>query len=445
MSRQPTPRCIWWAYGCGKIFSTKINAIELQASAQAIADTYVQLIDFEEQTQLKDHLEVCRSKPVDLKTIPLVEELVTHDSTVLKYLGKSRLVEHRKKADCQLDTTPFTFSTSSLWSKSGKPSLSTVKTHLKQDACGMVHEKTFDKMFDQLADPMHCNPADTVSLLEVESTETWLANAPQWLKREQTWPKATAGRASKWSVTPKGTFTDVHVDRGFLAVVVPERGRKIWILWKPERPFYDKQRKRNEIVRKRQEKRRVAFYSATNVKINGNLDNSHQSIFQTQAKTFQHPFITATGGDENIGLFVPEGWRHCVFTVRSGILGGWIVANVLHLSYAIETLLFELKRHVETCSKSSTVGYTCIIMNDIGNSLDAICSALAQASSAGRMKVVAVLRDELKIQHWWGTDVELRGSVLAVFPELAATLTGGDFKPGGDSKTSGDSKTGGDS
>ncbi|KAF8241942.1 hypothetical protein K440DRAFT_196658 [Wilcoxina mikolae CBS 423.85] len=276
-------------------------------------------------------------------------------------------------------------------------------------------------MFNQLTDPTHRNPADTVSLLEVKSKEAWLAKVPHWLRREQTWPKATVGRACKWNVTPKGTFTDVHVDRGFLAVVVPERGRKIWILWKPERPFYDntnrqrssKQRKRNEIVRGRQEKRRMAFYGATNIKTNGRLDNSHRSIFQTQAKTFRHPFIAATDGDEDIGLFVPEGWKHCVFTIRSGILGGWTLANVLHLSYAIETLLFELKAHGETCSESSTGGCACIIMNDIGNSLGAICSALALASGAGAggMKAVLVLRDKLKIQRWWETDVELRGKI----------------------------------
>lgn len=101
-------------------------------------------------------------------------------------------------------------STSSLQSSRGKPSLNTFKKHLKKTT----------KFW---------------SIDSFYSLHSW-RNGFLCLRKSICLRIFRTGlngsrHGFKWNVTLTGSFKDVHVDRGFLAVAVPQTGRKIWILW----------------------------------------------------------------------------------------------------------------------------------------------------------------------------------------------------------------------
>jgi hypothetical protein len=143
-----------------------------------------------------------------------------------------------------------------------------------------------------------------------------------------------------WNITPKNAYTDLHTDRGLDTVTFQVGGRKIWILYEPDPPASES----NHVLQRQSKFFNLwAEHFAEAAGATAGTTSSHsmtRSLLEIVGPELRRPYIAVTENQQ--GLFVPAGWRHAVFTMESGLLGGYSFCTHKHLDEHVKTLLCEM-------------------------------------------------------------------------------------------------------
>jgi hypothetical protein len=337
--------CRWFIYGCTCRFSTA-----------------------------KYHEDLCSYRPTDTGGEPLWRELVNHvrqDPTPIMdivaalrpWAREIKAVTYLGAAETPIQDTPYYVDVSSWWSR-GIPDTRSVHQALLPTLKRQLGDQQCQLLLDQLRPESRHVSAEAVRLLNIASPRNMVKNlglkVPEWVR--------LPAENVLWNITPKGAYTELHTDRGLDTVTFQVGGRKIWILYEPDPPASESNQ-----VRQRQSKffqLWAAHFAEAAGETRGttSTDSMTRSLLEIVGPELRRPYIAVT--ERQQGLFVPAGWRHAVFTMESGLLGGYSFCTHQHLDEHVRTLLSEMTAAISHQSREEFDAKTDHLLPDLWQDLD---------------------------------------------------------------------------
>jgi hypothetical protein len=224
---------------------------------------------------------------------------------------------------------PYSLDVSSWWTK-GTPDVDAVQVDLGAALRRSLGAGDTQYLLNQMRPSSDHTPEQVVRYLNLKSPRRMLQKfgfeVPPWIRQE--------ADACLWNVTPRYAFTDLHTDRGLDTIAFQVGGRKIWLLYEPDPPVTAG----NKVL-----ERQSSYYNGWAHRVqeatSGDMSDSI-SLFEQLGPAMRRPFIAITEGQQ--GLYIPAGWKHAVFTIESGYLGGYSFYTHEHIREHVNTLLCEM-------------------------------------------------------------------------------------------------------
>ena len=261
------------------------------------------------------------------------------------------------------------------WPESGKPTPEDVWGGIKADINKRFDKDEIDKFLSQMDDsePHEADPDEIQKLLNGVASAKFNKKFPITIPWIPDRANAFVVDAS-WNGTPKFSFVDTHIDRGMDSASYAVGGVKTWIIWMPrgyagvrgytlddfEDVFFDRWADGNGLE-----------------KVKGS------TIFETLPEC--DAYIAQT--KDNVGLYIPHGWKHAVFTLESGFLAGIVFAGPDCLPDMLTVFERECRATGTETRRVGKKRMSPIHMDDVLSSLGGILSALEIALEDPKMDV----------------------------------------------------------
>jgi hypothetical protein len=284
------------------------------------------------------HEDVCHYRPRYIESDPLWRELVhrvdrQHSIDIIRALGpwarEIRPVSFMQSDSPPIQDVPYYLDVSSWWSK-GIPDVEAVQQGLLPALRRALGVQNAQLLVNQMGLQSTHTPEQVVRYLNLKSPRRMLQkfgfDIPAWI--------AVQIDECLWNATPRFSFTDLHTDRGLDTIAFQVGGRKIWLLYEPDPPVTAQ----NKVL-----ERQSAYFEAWAKRFQEattGSENSPTTFLEQTGPTMRRPYIAVTEAYQ--ALFIPAGWKHAVFTLQSGYLGGFSFCTHQHLDQHVNTLLCEL-------------------------------------------------------------------------------------------------------
>jgi hypothetical protein len=286
------------------------------------------------------HEERCSYRPMWIECDSAWRELVNrtarqHTIDVVGALGawarELQPVSFLSPNQSPIQDIPYSLDVSSWWTK-GTPDADAVQVDLGAALRRSLGAGDAQYLLNQMRPSSTHTPQQVVRYLNLKSPRRMLQKfgfeAPSWIRLETD--------ACLWNVTPRYSFTDLHTDRGLDTIAFQVGGRKIWLLYEPDPPI---------TVGNKVLERQSSYYTAWANRVQGatsgdTTDKLSLSLLEQLGPSMRRPYIAITEGQQ--GLYIPAGWKHAVFTVESGYLGGYSFCTHDHIRQHVNTLLCEI-------------------------------------------------------------------------------------------------------
>jgi hypothetical protein len=289
----------------------------------------------------QDHEDRCAYRPERMEIDTLWRELVnrvTRQNTMNLLAAVGPRARDLKPVEflpvrprqSPIQNIPYYMDLSSWWTR-GSPDPATVQQSLLPSLRRALGIEQARCLVQQLEATSRHGPEDVVRFLNLPSPPKMLKKLglqiPEWVRLPL--------ESCLWNITPKYAYTDLHTDRGLDTIAFQVGGRKIWLLYEPE-PEVTSEYK----VLQRQS----AFFEEWARRLQQastpNGSESASTFLEIAAPTMRRPYIAVTEGQQ--ALYIPAGWKHAVFTIQSGLLGGYSFCTDQHIDQHVNTLLCEL-------------------------------------------------------------------------------------------------------
>jgi hypothetical protein len=272
-----------------------------------------------------------------------------HTIDIIKALGpwsrELRPVSVLTANETPIQDVPYYFDISSWWTK-GIPDVDSIQCTLAGALRRSLGSGDAQYLLAQMRSSSTHTPQQVVRYLNLKTPRNMLQNfgfqIPSWIRLKT--------NECLWNVTPRYSFTDLHTDRGLDTVAFQVGGRKIWLLYEPEPPITAESKVRQS-----------AYFEAWALRFqdasSGGLSNP-ASFLEQLGPSMRRPYIAVTEGQQ--ALFIPAGWKHAVFTLQTGYLGGYSFSTHEHVQWHVNTLLCELHaamRLVDTGKYKASTDY----------------------------------------------------------------------------------------
>jgi hypothetical protein len=225
---------------------------------------------------------------------------------------------------------PYYLDVSSWWNN-GVPDVEAVEVELGTALRRTLGAGDAQYLLNQMRPSSTHTPQQVVRYLNLKSPRRMLQKfgfeAPSWIRLDTD--------ACLWNVTPRYSFTDLHTDRGLDTIAFQVGGRKIWLLYEPDPPITAG----NKVL-----ERQSSYYNAWAHRVQEATRGDESlapSLLEQLGPSMRRPYIAITEGQQ--GLYIPAGWKHAVFTVESGYLGGYSFYTHDHIAQHVNTLLCEMQ------------------------------------------------------------------------------------------------------
>jgi hypothetical protein len=304
-----TVQCRWYIYGCTCRFTTG-----------------------------KTHEDICSYRPTHTAGEPLWRELVNHvrrdPSPIMDLVAVLRPWARQMKGvtylaagESPIQDFPYYIDISAWWT-GGIPDTQSVYQALLPTLKRQLGDQQCQLLLDQLHPESSHASAETLRLLNVATPRNMVKNlglqVPEWVR--------LPAEHILWNVTPKDAYTDLHTDRGLDTVTFQVGGRKIWILYEPDPPASES----NQVLNR--QSKFFQMWAQHFAEASGAIPG--RSLLEIIGPELRRPYIAVT--ERQQGLFVPAGWRHAVFTLESGLLGGYSFYSHQHIEEHVKTLICEM-------------------------------------------------------------------------------------------------------
>jgi hypothetical protein len=333
----PDNHCHFWANGCKELEHGQCTFRNDDDSAYKLWETLMMHIignDVKFHDQQPDH-------PLNP---PVPNPLAMLKREARQLVAVRELVESVEDPKHLVDK-PFYFP--NFWNASFDQMPSLLSTVMRKHA-----GEGYGTFIAQMSPESRHHPRDTVRCLDMlpnnrahtKFTKAYPYKFPDWLSGYVLPEQVT------WNATPRGNFSDIHIDEGLSVVSWPVGGMKIWLMWTPptESDETSKAKLRQRDFHKGLVEAQMA-YSADSVPLFKICAESSWLLRGGKAKIY----IACTDGSEGNAraLYIPPGWKHVVYTLESGYLGG---ATFIPKGYPHEAL----KSASDTLSVLSTIQST---------------------------------------------------------------------------------------
>ncbi|KAF8538248.1 hypothetical protein BDD12DRAFT_910913 [Trichophaea hybrida] len=302
-------------------------------------------------------LQVLKRRALNLLDVPFFEQ-IPEDRTDAAY------------------NLPFTFNTDKCWTKL-RPTHEQIDGYLSnaiEKDMGTVRSRV---MYQQLAldrdsDP-YSQPKPVHGFWEVERCIDLIPPKTMHINHPFTLPDwMTAGIDHyTYNVTPRHSFADLHADEGCGVLAWPLGSVKIWITFGPEKritgnsgnrslerddmffgSLLDTMMRESGIIDANSEPEQISPRWPSHL-IYGDSPNA-VSQFSLAGPNLPHNIYIACTED-NKGLYLPPGWKHVMYTLRGGYIGGLTFVPkpehlLSHASGMMRALNLSTKRdHLREC------------------------------------------------------------------------------------------------
>ena len=189
----------------------------------------------------------------------------------------------------------------------------------------------YEEQFQQLHKPKSFSQADVICCFNVRETRSAqrIYRAPDWMEPEDLVHNPVTG--GTWNITPAKTFTDLHTDDGGDTTSWPVGGCKIWLFWPPN--WEDGEGKHHW---------KVWTDIETHPELAKPVHEPESTMFEKNSNMLWGTRMAITEGNDR-ALFIPAGWRHVVYTLEGGYLGGLIAAPEHKITRVVGLLAREFK------------------------------------------------------------------------------------------------------